>query len=281
MRYILAIMAMLVTAGSSGSDSDDRPADVRAVFKVSPKDVMRMRKAGQEHERAIYREIREIQEESDQVELTLSPGEETHHLNLLARAPTTISFVDATGTPWPIETVRGYDGDLFDVAKVENSYRNSAILYGKLPSGVSYFTVFLASLAEPITVRVNVSDSKYHKSRVLKIMKVGPSTELNLETAGMASQIGLPEDVDLNNVLFAVTPFEAKKLSTDNPAVLAWEKGGQILVRTNLKIFTPGHIRIKPGSNGYVAYRLPKTSRLYASNDAGSVVKIAIEEAEK
>lgn len=278
MRCLLIVLSILATTEIVSADTDTRPADVRAVFKISPKDVMRMRKAGQEHERAVYAEIRNIEEASDQVELTLSPGEQTHHLNLLTRAPTTLSFVDATGTPWPIETVKGYDGELFDVAKVENSYQNSAILHGKLPSGVSYFTVFLTSLAEPITVRVNVSDSKYHKSRVLKVMKIGPSTELNLETAGMASQIGMPEDVDLNNVLFAVTPFEAKKLSTDNPAVLAWEKSGEILVRTNLKIFTPGHIRIKPGTNGYAAYRLPKTSRLYASNEAGNVVKISIGE---
>ncbi len=281
MRFLIVILSMVATVGHVVADSDTRPADVRAVFKISPKDVLKMRRAGQEHEKAVYQEIRDIKEVSDQVELTLSPGEVTHNLNLLTRAPTTISFVDATGTPWPIETVKGYDGELFDVAEVKNSYRNSAILHGKLPSGVSYFTVFLTSLAEPITVRVNVSDSKYHKSRTLKIMKVGPSTELNLETAGMASQIGLPEDVDLNNVLFAVTPFEAKKLSTDNPAVLAWEKSGEILVRTNLKIFTPGHIRIKPGSNGYAAYRLPKTSRLYASNEAGKVVKISIGGAKK
>ena len=258
--------------------ADDRPYDVQAVFKMSPKDVMRMRKAGSNHEEAVYTEIRELEEKSEQVEIQLSPGEITHEVNLIQRAPTAISFVDATGTPWPIRQVKGYDGELFGIAKVENNFGNSAFLHGKLPAGLSYFSVFLESLSDPITVRVLVSSDKYHKSKIFKVMKIGPATEVNESTLVAAQQIGLPADVDLNNILFGVTPFKSVKLQTTNQEVLAWKKGDDILVRTKLSIFSPGHLRIKHGTNGYAAYRLPKTSRLYASTEAGNVVKIRLME---
>ena len=276
MNLVLRAFVLFIVTCSISTQADDRPAEVRSVFKISPKTVLEMRKAGQNHEAALYREIRNITEESDQVEIYLSPEEKTHHLNLLERAPTAISFVDATGAPWPIKTAKGYDGELFGVVKVENSFQNSAILNGKLARGSSYLTVFLEKLAEPIILKVNGSQSSYHKSRSFKIMKVGPLTEFNHKTAGIAEQIGLPADVDLNNVLFGVTPFGAKKLATNNSAVLAWEKGEHVLIRTNLDVFTPSHLRIKPGTNGYTAYRFSKTTLLYASNEAGKTVKIRI-----
>ncbi len=276
MRLLTVLLGCLLISSLTAADSDNRDPDVREIFKMSPKDILRIREAANQHEQAIYREIRSLVELSEEVEMYLSPGEPTQVVDLLQRAPSAISFVDATGTPWPVEEVNAYDGELFDAKQIENSYKNSVVLHGKLPAGTSYVAIYLQQLADPIIVRVKVSPDSYHKSKIFKIMKIGPDTELNPVTLGAAQQIGLAPDVDLNNVLFGVTPFEAKKLTTDNAEVLAWEKGDEILVRTNLSLFSPAAVRIKPGTNRYTAYRLPKASRLYAVNEVGKVVQISI-----
>lgn len=277
MKHLLWL-TLLVSSFVVAQQVDTRDPDVRAVFKMSPKDVMRMRGAANEHEKAVYTEIRNPKELSDEVELTLSPGEATQVVSILQRAPTTISFVDATGTPWPIKRVEAYDGELFGAKAVDNSFKNSVILHGVLPAGASYLTVFLLELPTPITVKVVVAQNAYHKSKTVKVMKIGPETELNPITLGAAQEIGLAADVDLNNILFGVTPFESRKIASDNAEVLVWEKGDHVLVRTSMVIFSPAHIRIKPGTNGYTAYRLPKTTRLYASNEAGKVVRISLKD---
>jgi len=182
-----------------------------------------------------------------------------------------------SGTPWPVSTVKGYDGELFGVEAIENEFNNAVVLHGVLPAGVSFVSVFLKGLPGPITARIVVGVEKYNSNQTFKIMRIGPETEMNIDTISAASQIGLPSDVDLNNIMYAVTPTGARKIKVNQTDVQVWEKDGQILVRTSLAIFSPAHIRLKTGPNGYNAYRLPATTRIYASNEAGSVINIVLE----
>ena len=277
LSFVVLAFAATICSSLAVSQQDQRDADIQAVFKMSPKDVLRLRDASGQHEDAQYRELNDPKILSDESELNLAPGEDVPFVYILQRAPTTISFVDATGTAWPIKKVKAYDGDLFGAEAVENSFNNSLVITGNLPAGTSYLTVFLRELATPITVKVKVSREKYHHSKTIKIMDVGPETQLNVMTLGAASQIGLEADPDLNNVIYGVKPFESTKLNTDNREFIAWQKGSEILIRTRMNIFSPAPIRFKVGHNGYAAYRLNKTSRIFATNSSGKVVRVKVE----
>jgi len=259
------------------ASTDSRPADEQAIFKMTPADVLRLRGAASSHEQAQYRELINPDISAQQVEITLDPIEKIQNIYLLQRAPTALIFVDVTGTPWPVVTVKGYDGELFGVEAIDNEFDNAIVLHGVLPAGVSFVSIFLKGLSNPVTARIVVGVEQYSSSKTFKIMKIGPETELNIDTISAASQIGLPSDVDLNNVMYAVTPTGAKKIKVNQPGMQVWEKGGDILVRTNLAIFSPAHLRFKTGTNGYNAYRLPHTTRIYAATESGKVINVVLE----
>jgi len=275
--FLALITLAQVSPAEEAASKDARQADEKAIFKMTPADVLRLRGAAANHEQAQYREIINPDITAKLVEITLDPEEKIQSIYLLQRAPTSLTFVDVSGTPWPVVTIKGYDGELFGVEAVENEFNNAIVLHGVLPAGVSFVSVFLKGLASPVTARVVVGVNQYNSNKTFKIMRIGPETELNLETINAASQIGLPSDVDLNNVMYAVTPTGARKIKVNQPDVQVWEKDGDILVRTNLTVFSPAHLRLKTGPNGYNAYRLPNTTRIYASTDAGNVINIVLE----
>lgn len=279
-KYVLAIGCIMasLTCLAEGQDADetDPGEDVRAVLKMSPKDVLRMRREVMVRQDAQYREIRSNEVLSDETVVTLSHNDPTPTIYLMQRAPTSLSFVDITGSPWPVQAFETYDGELLGAKQIENQFLNSVVLHGKLPAGATYVTVFLKGLAEPISAKVVVDNQKYHKKMVVRIEQVGPDTVATKDTISIAQSIGTQLDPDLNSVLFGVTPFEAHPLVTDSSNVLAWRKGDAILVRTNLSIIAPGHTELHAGSNGYVAYKLPDTTRITATNDAGKVVYITL-----
>jgi hypothetical protein len=275
--FLALVSVVQVSAAQTSGSEDIRPADEQAIFQMTPADVLRLRGAAANHEQAQYREIINPEITAQLVEITLDPEEKIHSIYLLQRAPTSLNFVDVSGTPWPVVTIKGYDGELFGVEAIENEFNNAIVLHGVLPAGMSFISVFLKGLPHPVTVRVVVGVDQYNSNQTFKIMRIGPETELNIDTISAASQIGLPSDVDLNNVMYAVTPTGAKKIKVNQPDVQVWEKDGDILVRTNLTIFSPAHLRLKTGPNGYNAYRLPNTTRIYASTDAGNVINIVLE----
>ncbi len=275
--FLVLICATPAALAETPTQTDDRQEDEKSIFQMTPSDVLRLRSAAAQHEQAQYREISNPEIGSQLVEIALTPEEPIQTINLLQRAPTVLTFLDVASTPWPVAAVKAYDGELFGVEVVDNTFGNAVVLHGALPAGVSFISVFLKDLPNPVTIRVLVGVDKYHSGKAFKVMKIGPETDLTVPTIHAAQQIGLPTDVDLNNVLFAVTPTGAQKIKADQANLQVWEKDGDILVRTNLVIFSPAHIRLKTGTNGYNAYRLPRTTRIYASNEFGKVINIALE----
>jgi intracellular multiplication protein IcmK len=263
------------------SSFDNRDTDIRALMMASPKDVMRLRSATEDRDVAMFKELHEHTVISDETEINFSNNEQPPLLNILDGEPSTVSFVDATGEPWPIARIHGEKGQYISAEIVENEFNNSVSIAGVKAAGEGFLNVFLQGLpSTPITIKCHISTGTYNNFKSVKINQIGPNTKINEINNVIAQDLGLEADVDLQAALYDVMPTEARIVETHNPNVKAWEKGDFLFVRTSLVIFLPQPLRVEGGKTGtgIRAYKLPKTTRLSATNSAGKTISITLGE---
>jgi hypothetical protein len=274
----LGSISFLFSAGLSYAQESESSIDpdIRGILKLNPRDVLAARSATMAAEEAKYVEIRNPELRTDTYQLFLRPDEAIKDVFIIMRSPTNILFTDATGTHWPIARFQSYDLDLIGAARPKTIFDNSVVLYGNLPHGSAFVSVYLKDLPDPITLRVIVGDEVYHDKVNVKIMQPGPKAELTQMNLDMVSQEGLATDPDLNHAIYGVDPYGSVEMQASITDVLAWDKDGDTIIRSRIPIFSPPLIRVTSGTNGYTAYRFTKTSRLYATDDAGKVVEIVL-----
>lgn len=279
--FVVSLMAissaMIVCADEVSGVSSHNPA-VRAIFQASPQDVLDTRNAMSKRRDAMYREINpEVKPKDESIQLRLLPEEETPTVYLRYLSPTVIQIFDGTGQPWPIEDIALVHPELVNGRVVENEFGNSLVLFNEREQGSTYLTLFLAGQPLPVTVHVKASLSDYHRNMRLNIQELGPNANLSIDASVLVRSMGLPADEDLQSALAGVMPYGSQRLKASDPAVMAWRKDGNILLRTRYHVFSPDIIRAEEGQNGYKAYRLVDTTRVNASNDLGAVVSIRLQ----
>lgn len=254
-------------------------AEARAILRATPEQVLQLRKAAADRQEAMYKPITQFRELSNSYSLSLSPDDPTPVVNMLYLSPSTIQFIDASGEPWPVDRAEIVDGGFLVGSIVDNEHDNSIVLANSIPEGVAHITVFLAKESVPITLRVraSVNDPIYNKLTTIRVKNLGPQAKIGRESLQAVKEIGLDTDQDLNSVLYAVKPFGARISKTNNTAVLAWYKDGDLLVRSKHHIISPRIKRSQTGQGGYTAYRLEIASRVLAVDESGQIVEVAVD----
>lgn len=271
-------IAILLCSSMFAYSSESERADVKEVLKVSPLDILAIRSGTEKIQDAKYQPITTLPPAlSDTTELRLTVNESKPVVYVFEMNPTSVEFVDMTGAPWPIAEAKSFNGSFIEVKKVVNNFENSMWINPLLPKGEALIGVFLKDLQTNISFVAVANKEKFHSSKVIKIMRLGPNAVVDRTTSMLAVDEGQETDEDLLSAAYGIRPADYHELETKNTSVKAWENGKEVLIFTSLDPIAPAPLRIKTGSNDWRAYRIPMTSRITFSNKSGSVVEVVLE----
>jgi intracellular multiplication protein IcmK len=201
-------------------------------------------------------------------------------LRTLPGETSTVVFLDATGTPWPLVAVPRVSRA--DVAAAEWLEGSPSVVVSLLsPYEEANLTVFLSGLATPVVVKLTAGepDSKSQTREVdyrLDLRVPGRSPYAKAPVAGTA-KIALYDDT-MQSFLDGIPPRDAVKLKPrgEVPARTSiWQYAGALFVRTSLDIQTAFDNTLA-ASDGTRVYRLPPTPFVTLS-DAGRSVTFQVD----
>jgi len=202
--------------------------------------------------------------------VNLSPGSTPPVIRLSQGFVSSLVFLDSTGAPWPIAAFDLGNPGAFNIQwdKVSNTMMiqsNKLYTYGNL-------AVRLQGLNTPVMLTL-IPGQKAVDYRVdLRIQGIGP----NADNAPVEE--GLPPSASevLLHVLDGVPPPGSKRLIVSGGDARAWLFNGQMYVRTNLTILSPGWLGSMTSADGMHAYEMPKSPVLLVSWH-GKVMQLKVE----
>lgn len=210
----------------------------------------------------------------------LAPGSALPILRTLPGETSTVVFLDATGTPWPLVAVPRVSRT--DVAAAEWLEGSPSVVVSLLsPYEEANLTVFLSGLATPVVVKLTAGepDSKAQTREVdyrLDLRVPGRSPYAKAPISGTA-KIALYDDT-MQAFLDGIPPRDALQLKPrgEVPArTSVWQYAGALFVRTSLDIQTAFDNTLA-ASDGTRVYRLPPTPFVTLS-DAGRSVTFQVD----
>jgi len=205
----------------------------------------------------------------------LSPGSSLPILRTLPSESSTLVFLDASGTPWPLAAVPRVARP--DVASAEWLEGTPSIVVSMLsPYEETNLTVFLAGLATPVVVKLTSGepDSKDQVREVdyrLDLRVPGHSPWAKPAIAG-EGKVALYDDT-MQAFLDGLPPQGATRLKPTGevpPRTEVWQFANALFVRTDLDIQTAFDNTLA-ASDGTRVYRLPPTPYVTLSQLGRSV----------
>ncbi len=202
--------------------------------------------------------------------VNLSPGSTPPVIRLSQGFVSSLVFLDSTGAPWPIAAYDLGDPNAFNIQwdKVSNTIMiqsNKLYTYGNL-------AIRLQGLNTPVMLTL-IPGQKAVDYRVdLRIQGIGPNA------SAAPTEEGLPPSASevLLHVLDGVPPPGSKRLVVSGGDARAWLFNGQMYIRTNLTILSPGWIGSMTSADGMHAYEMPKSPVLLVSWH-GKVMQLKVE----
>lgn len=205
------------------------------------------------------------------INLSLDPGVTPPVIKLSPGHVTTMSLLDVTGAPWPIQDVT-WAGN-FEIVQPEEGGHvirvtpMSEFAYGNI-------SMRLLTLKTPITFTLQVQRDSVQYRVDARVPEYGPFASMPLIEGGMSLVAG---DGDLTAVLDGAPPDGAQRLSVSGvdgrTTAYAWR--GQTFVRTPLTLLSPGWDKSVRSADGMTVYALASTPVLLLS-DQGRVVRAHI-----
>lgn len=199
--------------------------------------------------------------------VNLSPGATPPVIRLQAGFVSSLVFLDASGTAWPVSAYDLGDPRSFNIQwnKKSNTLMVQAISQYK----VGNLAVVLEGLTTPIMITL-IPGQKAVDYRVdLRLPVLGPNAHI------MSSSLPGKSDPQLLNVLNGVSPSGSRELEVSGGVAQVWKYHGKFFVRTRMTILSPGWISHLRSADGMNAYHLNKTPVILASEN-GKMHKLIV-----
>lgn len=254
--------------------------DIKTSIGLNPKDIRDALTAGAAIGVARTQNVYPSGEPSSEHFLLNLDGQDTMPVvHLRIYQTTSIQFVDASGTPWPIEKLFTFDKKFIALHEVSKARTNSGIINANIPKGDSYIQAYLSGLDLPVTFRVIADPMQkgFNSLAVFKIGKLSPFSELNLKNTQVAQSVSKQVDDNLVSVANGVRPTGYNVVTTDNKSVRAWSDGTDMLILTEIIPVNPYPVDTITGINGWTAHRLRRVSPLYFFDKNGDEIKVGLE----
>ncbi len=243
----------------------------RQLFPLEPEKIVKLRKKYEKNELAKSQSGDTPPKPTATSQfVNLSPGSTPPVIRLSQGFVSSLVFLDSTGAPWPIAAYDLGNPGAFNIQwdKVSNTMMiqsNKLYTYGNL-------AVRLQGLNTPVMLTL-IPGQKAVDYRVdLRIQGIGPNAN------NAPTEEGLPASANelLLHVLDGVPPPGSSRLVVSGGDARAWLFNGQMYVRTNLTILSPGWIGSMTSADGMHAYEMPKSPVLLVSWH-GKVMQLKVE----
>jgi len=199
--------------------------------------------------------------------VSLDPGAEPPEIMVAVGYVTTVTVLDASGQPWPIQDI-GVGGN-FDVPQPET---NSHIIRIAPMTRFGYgnLSVRLKDLPTPVTFRVSAGNDIVHYRYDARIPRMGPNAKIALI---QKVKIVAGDDV-IMSVLDNAIPSNASKLTVSgtDKRTAAYRIGERVFVRTPLTLLSPSWDASVSSADGTTVYEVGETPVLLLS-DQGQMVR--------
>jgi len=186
---------------------------------------------------------------------------------------TTLSIVDSTGQPWPIQDV-SWAGK-FDVTPPEEG-GNIVRITPETTRNIGNISMRLVDLPTPITFTLTTGLEVVDYRFDARIPKLGPLAKTPLiEHGGLRTTVG--GDENLVQILDGTPPSGAEKMKVDGTdgRSSAWKVGARMYLRTPLTLLSPAWSSSVASGDGMNVYVLNNTPVVLLS-DEGRVVRASI-----
>lgn len=186
---------------------------------------------------------------------------------------TTVTVLDATGAPWPIQDLTW--AGAFAVLAPENGGHVIRIT-PKSAHGTGNVSMRLIDMITPVTMRLVTGLDWVHYRLDVRIPKPGPLARTPIiEYGGLKTVAG--KDAQMVSFLEGTPPEGAEKMIVEgaDPRTTAWLAAGRTYLRTPLTLLSPGWDASVTSADGTTVYSIGKTPVVLLS-DEGRMVKARI-----
>lgn len=201
--------------------------------------------------------------------VSLEPGATPVVIRLAQGYVSTLTFLDSTGQPWPIESYDVGNPGSFNIQWDKKS--NILMIQSITLYGSGNMAVQLRGLATPVMLTL-VSGQKAVDYRAdLRIRGYGPNAKMVLGRS-------LPDSAnpELLGILDGVPPAGSTSLKVSGGSGQAWLAGDHLYLRTRITIISPAWIATMSSPDGMKAYEMPKAPVLLGSQN-GKPTQLKIE----
>jgi intracellular multiplication protein IcmK len=199
--------------------------------------------------------------------VSIDPGAQPPQINLVPGYITTVTFVDASGQPWPIADI-GIAGN-FEVKPTDKGSHVVRIV-PLVQKGVGNLSVMLKDFPIPVIFRLWSGGPNLHWRYDARIPKYGPNAKLPLIDKRRLSA----GDEAIMMFLDNAPPQGAKRLKVAgiDGRTMAWMADGKVYVRTPLTMLSPTWEASVASADGMTVYQVGDAPVLLLS-DAGMMVR--------
>lgn len=186
---------------------------------------------------------------------------------------TSITILDATGAPWPIQDM--VTAGPFSIMAPEEG-GNVVRITPATAHGVGNISMRLIDMITPVTFRVQTGMDWVHYRLDIRIPKPGPLAKTPIiEYGGLKAVAG--KDEQMVGVLDGTPPVDAEKLVVEgvDGRTTAWGLDGRTYLRTPLTLLSPGWDASVTSADGMNVYAMGRAPVVLLS-DEGRMVKAHI-----
>jgi intracellular multiplication protein IcmK len=204
---------------------------------------------------------------------SLDPSDAPLVIRTAPNVVTTVTILDATGAPWPIQDM-SWAGNfaIYPPEQGGDMFRISP----KSAHGVGNLSIRLVDMITPLTMRIETGLDWVHYRLDVRVPKSGPLAKAPLiQYGGLQTVAG--KDDQLVGVLDGTPPDGAEKLKVDgvDGRTTAWKLSGKTYLRTPLTLLSPGWDSSVSSADGMNVYTL-NNAPLVLLSDGGRMVKAHI-----
>ena len=210
--------------------------------------------------------------------ISLDPGVVPLVVKLAYGYVTTLSLLDSSGQPWPIEDI-SWVGEF----KIQEStvHKQTHILRISPASKFAHgnISMRLVGLNAPVIMTLETNRDLVHYRFDAVVPKMGPVAEVPLIDPGVSLVSG---DPDMSVALSGVIPSDADVLNVSgvDGRTTAYVYNGLTYVRTPLTLLSPGWDSSVASADGMTVYALEETPVILLS-DRGRMVRAYLSEREE
>jgi intracellular multiplication protein IcmK len=204
--------------------------------------------------------------------VSLAPGSVPPPIRMQQGFITSIVFVDATGSPWPIESCNVGNPKAFNLLPWQAG-SNTLMIQALSMYTYGNLAVKLQDLATPVMLTLVPGQKEVDYRVDLRIQNIGPNSK------GETTNDILPAGANniLLSVLDGVPPDGAEALDVVGGDCQAWKLGDKMYLRTRLTVLSPSWIAVMTSSDGTKAYEMARSSDVLVSK-YGKAVNLKIQE---